>query len=636
MTEETDPKTDPVDVPSGASGQPATNRFEDFRDKTVSMARNHTRLFAFGVSTVLCGLLWFAAASAEQSFWSLVSIGLLAGGFFMHPSNERLSRWLFAAAFGAEIAGEAGYGSLPLLACALALVAAAPAIGRSGLLRPLAFDATAFVAGSAALFAVLFRMPEPIEHIGGLRGLLFLLLLGWAVGFLVLRARSLPASCPAKLPRIALLAGLALAFVLATAWFGLNGWIVAVIVPMGLLFAALLVFAMDGESDPGAPGSPAGTWLRRHAPAAAACLVVFTGFLNLCQAFGYYCQYGIGDYGRDFIIALSAWIPWVLLAVHLAGQCGWLDKITVRRTESAKKPAVRAAAPATAVPATAKTAPGSMPVSWTTMQVIAWLVLVVWIVLGVGALASDGLRMFGASGFAAAYCGVAALLMAPWFLFLAMFRKFEEGVAALESHCAEIVRTPICSAWTILYQLGMVMIVLLSIGLVATFCASLGGNLPGNIPFFLLLFLVALAPHFLNLFLARRFHDAVCVLESEAGDKNPGPGPLPVSWHVTFVVLWILTAILLVTGVVLIVMAFIPHDGYHRSWHEWGYLWIGIQFLLAGIPLAFGFVFLFLVKRFWTAVACLRVLAFRHAGAPAPRAPAPLPPAQPPQPETAS
>ena len=81
--------------------------------------------------------------------------------------------------------------------------------------------------------------------------------------------------------------------------------------------------------------------------------------------------------------------------------------------------------------------------------------------------------------------------------------------------------------------------------------------------------------------------------------------------------------------------AFIPHDGYHRSWHAWGYLWIGIQFLLADIPLAFGFVFLFLVKRFWTAVACLRVLAFRPAGSSAPRDPAPLPPEEPPQPESA-
>lgn len=627
MTEETDPRTTPGDVPSGAPGQPATNRLEDFRDKTVSMARHHTRLFVFGVVTVLCGLLWFAAGPTARSFWSLITLGLLAAGFFLHPSKDRLSRWLFAAAFGAEIAGEAGYGSLPLLACALALVAAAPALGRSGLLRPSAFDATAFVAASAALFAVLFRMPEPVEHIGALRGLLFLLLLGWAVAFFVLRARSLPASCPAILPRMALLAALALASVLATAWIGLDGWIVAVSVPKGLLFAALLVSAMDGEPDPGAPGSPAGTWIRRQAPAAAACLLVFTGFLSLCQGFGYYFQYG-----RVFLGAFLAWIPWVLLAVHLAGQCGWLDIIPVRRPDSGKKPAVRAAVPATAVPSPA---PGAMPVSWTTMQVIAWLVLVVWIVLGVGALSNDGLRMFGASGFAAAYCGVAALLMAPWFLFLAMFKKFEEGVAALESHCAEIVRTPICSSWTILYQLGMVMSVLLSIGLVAAFWACLAGNLPGNIPFFLLLFLVALAPHFLNLFLARRFHDAVCVLESEAGDQNPGPGPLPVSWHVTFVVLWILTAILLVTGVVLIVMAFIPHDGYHRSWHEWGYLWIGIQFLLAEIPLAFGFVFLFLVKRFWTAVACLRVLAFRPAGSPAPLAPAPVLPEQTPEAESA-
>ena len=519
MTEETDPKTEPGDVPAGASGQPATNRLENFREKTVSMARHHTRLFAFGVATVLCGLLWFVAVPMAQSFWSLVSLGLLAGGFFLHPSNDRLSRWLFAAAFGAEIMGEAGYGSLPLLACALALVAAAPALGRSGLLRPLAFDTTAFIAVSAALFAVLFRMPEPIEHIGAVRGLLFLLLLGWAVVFFVLRARPQPASCPAKLPRMALLAALALVSVLATAWFGLNGWIVAVIVPIGLLFAALLVFAMDGETDPGAPGSPAGTWIRRQAPAATACLLVFTGFLNLCQGFGYYFQYG-----RVFLSAFLAWIPWVLLAVHMAGQCGWLDKITLRRPDPAKKAAVRAAAPAIAASAPA---PCSMPVSWTTMHVIAWLVLVVWIVLGVTALASNGFWKFGNINLAAVYCGVGALLTAPWFLSLAMFRKFEEGVAALESHCAEIVRTPICSAWTILYQLGMVMIVLLSIGLVATFCASLGGNLSGSIPFFLLLFLVALAPHFLNLFLARRFHDAVCVLETEAGDKNPGPGPCP-------------------------------------------------------------------------------------------------------------
>ena len=55
MTEATAPKTDPVDVPSGPPGQPATNRFESIREKTVSMARNHTRLFAFGAASVLCG-----------------------------------------------------------------------------------------------------------------------------------------------------------------------------------------------------------------------------------------------------------------------------------------------------------------------------------------------------------------------------------------------------------------------------------------------------------------------------------------------------------------------------------------------------------------------------------------------------
>lgn len=627
MTEETDPKTASGDASSEAPGQPAPNHFEDFRDKTVSMARNHTRLFAFGVATILCGLLWFATAMTVQSIWALLSIVLLAGGFFLHPSNERLSRWLFAAAFGAEIAGAACWGSLPLLVCALALVGATPALDP----HSRAFDAMAFVAGLAALFAVLFRDPKPIEHIGAVRGLVFLLLLGWAVPFFVLRSRPLPASCPAKLPRIALLAGLALAFVLATAWSGLNGWGVATLVPIGLLFAALLVFAMDEKTDEGAPGSPAGTWIRRYAPAATACLVVFTGFLNLCQAFGYYCQYGVGDYGRDFLLALSTWIPWLLLALHLAGQCGWLGKITVRRADSGKKCAVR-----DTVPATVKTAPGSMPVSWTTMHVIAWLVLVVWVVLGLTSLLSGGLRMFGVNGFAAAYCGVGALLMAPWFLFLAIFRKFAEGVNAMESHGAGIVRTPMCSAWTILYQLGMVMIVLLSIGLVATFCACLGGNLSGGIPFCLLLFLVSLAPHFLNLFLARRFHDAVCVLESEAGDKKPEPGPLPVSWHVTLVVLWILSAILLVTGVVLIVMALVPHGSGYRSWHEWGYLWIGVQCCLADIPLAFGFLFLFLVKRFWSAVACLRVLAFRPAGIPAPCAPPPPSPEAEPEPEPAS
>lgn len=451
MTEENAPKPESGDAPAGVSGETTTHRLEDFRDRAVSMARNHTRLFAFGVATVLCGFLWFAAATKSQSFWSLIALGLLAGGFFLHSSNERLSRWMFVAAFGSEIVGEAGWGSLPLLVCALTLVAAAPALGRSGLLRSLEFDAMAFAAGLAALFAVLFRMQEPVEHIGAVRGLLFLLLLGWAVAYFVLRSRPLPASCPAKLPRMALLAALALVFVLATAWFGLNGWFVAVIAPMGLLYDALLVFALDGETNPDAPGSPAGTWLRRHAPAATACLVVFTGFLNLCQAFGYYCQYGIGDYGRDFLIALSTWIPWLLLAVHLAGQCGWLEKITVRRADSGKKSAVRAASTSTV-----KTASRSMPVSWVTMHVIAWLVLAVWIVLGVTALLGAGHRMFGAGGFAAAYCGVGALLMAPMFLFLAIFRKFEEGVEALESHCAEIVRTPMCSAWTILYQLGMV------------------------------------------------------------------------------------------------------------------------------------------------------------------------------------
>lgn len=627
MTEENAPQPDSGDAPAGSPGATPTHRLEDFRDKTVSMARNHTRLFAFGVASVLCGLLWFAGATDSQSFWSLISIGLLAGGFFLHTSNERLSRWLFAAAFGAEIAGEACWGSLPLLVCALALVAAKPALDP----HSRAFDAAAFVAGIAALFAVLFRVPKPIEHIGAVRGLVFLLLLGWAVAFFVLRSRPLPASCPAKLPRIALLAGLALVFVLAITWLGLNGWLVASLVPIGLLFAALLVSAMDKETAAGVPGSPGGTWIRRYAPAATACLVVFVGFLNLCQAFGYYCQYGIGDYGRDFLIALSTWIPWLLLAVHLAGQCGWLEKITVSQRNAGRKSAVRAAAPSTV-----KSVPGSMPVSWVTMHVIAWLVLVVWIVLGVAALASDGLRMFGVSGFAAGYCGVGALLMAPWFLFLAMFRKFEEGVVALESHCSGIVRTPMCGAWTILYQLGFVMIVLLSIGLVATFCACLGGNLSGGIPFCLLLFLVSLAPHFLNLFLARRFHDAVCVLESEAGNQKPEPGPLPASWHVTLVVLWILSAILLVTGVVLIVMAFVPHGSGYRSWHEWGYLWIGVQCCLADIPLAFGFLFLFLVKRFWSAVACLRVLAFRPAGIPAPCAPPPPSPEAEPEPEPAS
>lgn len=630
MTEENDPKTTPAASPAEAPIQTARSRFDDLQNKTLSLARNHTPLFACGVATILCGLLWFATAatwgwsSVHAPFATAFSFGCLAAGYFLNASNKSLSRWLFAAAIGTHIAGWTCLGSLHLLVCALALLAAAPVLGRSGFPSPRALDAMAFVACLAAWFAVLFRVPAPLDHIGAIRTLLFLLPLGWSVAFLVLRSRPLPASWPANSPRIALLAVLALVLVLVDFGFDRCGLVFVKILPAGLLLAALLMSALDDGTNPDADGSRSGTWIRRYAPAAAAILNAVFGFVGLGLALSLYCQYGGGNFGSNFLVQLAIWLPWLLLAALLTARCGKLKKEDLRRSLASARRigSARMHALHGTLPPPAKSSPGSMPVSWITMKVIAWLALGIWIVLALLALLNDNLRLFSANGFVAAYCGAGALLTALWFLHLALCRKFEEGVAALESHCRAPLRTPMCSSWIILYQLGMVMIVLLSVSMIATFIASLSGNLSGAIPFCLLLFLLALAPHFLNLFLARRFHEAVCVLESAAGEQKPDPGPMPVSWHVTRVVLWIVTAVLLVTGVVLIVMAFIPRGSYswgsHRSWHEWGYLWIGVQCCLADIPLAFGFLILYLIKRFWSAVACLRVLTFRPAEPPPP------------------